>query len=252
MYGCCGVLLKLCCTVRQLSYCFSPSLFLFSLLLLALLLLLLLWLKVVVVVADILASWYSPIEDLSGSSILDYMCWNRCCSAFDNYWYNSLAQFARRQNYQIEKNCFHVPLHKNHKKSWLGWNLQWLYPIVLLSQPIVLWITDSVSSLCTLAIFFVVPLDSDLMTSHQAIFEPPPNSYSSRLHLLQRLWSSLYLDGVCYGRTGSPTVGVVNGLTICWAKLCTSPTHRIWIHHLIGKKSWYCSTALLLWLVEDT
>jgi len=40
---------------------------------------------VFIVVAESLASCCSPIVDLCGSSILDYMCWSRDCSAFDSY-----------------------------------------------------------------------------------------------------------------------------------------------------------------------
>ena len=60
MYGCYGALLKLCCIVRQLSYCLFPSLLLFSLLLALLFLLLLLRLKVGLCVVPPLQVWVVP------------------------------------------------------------------------------------------------------------------------------------------------------------------------------------------------
>jgi len=167
MYGCCGALLKLCCTVRQLSYCFFPSLFLFSLLLLALLLLLLLRLKVWPRDVFPLKIWViHPSWIVVGVEVVLPLI---------------LAQFAQKKNYQIDKNCFHAPLHKNHKKWLFGWNLQWLLPTVLLLTSIMLGLL--IAYLARVLLWFsllfllVIAIDSDLMTSHQAILKTPSNVY---------------------------------------------------------------------------
>ena len=99
---------------------------------------------VVAVAAKSMASWCSPIKDLGGSSIL-----NVCVR---------VGVILPLINYQIDKNCFHASSTKITRRVGFDGTYSGCSQLFVITANCA-WITNSVSSSCTPAIFFTILLD---------------------------------------------------------------------------------------------